>query len=389
MANDFLVFIFLAVLVAVILWFSKKFEKNPVFKYFPAPLWCYFLPMIASWAGLISREAAVYPAISKHLLPACLIMLLMSAHLKKAWKLGPAALASMAVGSAVIILGGPLLFLIFRPWLPEDAWMGLGSLSASWTGGSANMIAVKEAIGVPEPIFSVMVIVDSIVAYVWMAFVMELAPWQERFDQWNHAKMGMLYKMGSGNLDLGSGSKLAPRSRILVPFLIAFTFGELSILLATQLGGKLTFINASTWAVILATLIGIVLSLKRIKNLDEKMTEKTGYFLLYLLIASIGARADLTGIFKTPIFLLFGFAWVILMGLALFIFGKIFRIPLFFLSTASQANVGGTASATIIAAVYQPHLAFVGLLLAVLGNVFGTYLGIGCSYLMRWITQSY
>jgi len=302
-------------------------------------------------------------------------------------QLGPVALFSMLAGTSAIIVGGPILFFFFKPWLPQDSWMGLGALSASWTGGSANMIAVKEAIGVPETLFSVMVIVDSIVCYVWMGIVIELSSFQQSYDRWNRSRMEWLEEVPQKRSEYPEGIATFHKTgiavtlphitffQILLPVFLGLVLGELAILLGQN----------TTGAVLIATLFGIVLSFVKIPMLDLKKAEKIGYFLLYLLLASIGARADLAGIFKAPVYLIFGFSWILFMGLILFTVGKIFRIPLFFLAAASQANVGGTASATMVAAVYQPHLAYVGLLLAILGNVFGTYLGIGVSHLMKWI----
>ncbi|MBI4397694.1 MAG: DUF819 family protein [Candidatus Omnitrophica bacterium] len=385
-----MILLFFIFLVGFILFVHRKFRRHPVFKYLPVPLWCYFLPMFASGMGIIPRENAVYPAISTHLLPACLILLLAGAHLKNVWKLGPAALISMAAGSQAIFTGGPLLLFFFKPYLPENAWMGLGALAASWTGGSANMLAVKEAIGVPESLFSILVIVDSVMAYAWMACVMEMSSWQESFDRWNRADKKWLYSVGGGEPEYIVGSVEEPFGKkiifkILISILIAFVFGELSVLLGAWLGQSARMLNQTTWAVLSATAMGIALSIKRVRAVDDTTMERTGFFLLYVLIASVGARADLSGIFQTPLFLLFGFLWVAWMAFVLFCVGKIFRIPLFFLATASQANVGGPATATMVAGVYQPHLSFVGLLLAVLGNIFGTYLGIAASYLMRWV----
>ncbi|MBI4971467.1 MAG: DUF819 family protein [Candidatus Omnitrophica bacterium] len=363
LSSSILIIVFFVLIVALVFRFTRYFQNNPIIKHLPAPLWCYFLPMIASWVGLIPHTHVIYPAMSKHLLPACLILLLAGAHLRGIWQLGPAALCSMLAGTLAIILGGPLLYLLFKPWLPPDSWMGLGALSASWTGGSANMIAVKEAIHVPESIFSVMVIVDSIVCYVWMGIVMQISSFQEEYDRWNRSRLEWLDDVQTANLSDQKSHRIW-------------------IVICILLGVMVSFLPISnTSAIILATALGIGLSF--LKKGSDPLFEKIGYFLLYLLLTSIGARANLAGIFQTPIYLLFGISWVLVMGLVLFLVGKIFRIPLFFLATASQANVGGTASATIVAAVYQPHLAFVGLLLAILGNVIGTYLGIGCSYLMR------
>ncbi len=390
-SNPILILAFLSLIVLCVNTFVSRYRENPIIKHLPAPLWCYFLPMIASAAGLIPKSHEIYSLISTHFLPACLILLLASAHLSKVTQLGKAALIAMAAASMGIILGGPLLFLLFKPFLPENAWMGLGTLSGSWTGGSINMIAVKESIGTPESMFSVMVIVDSIMAYVWMGLIIAFSSFQHGFDRWNQSNLKWLDKMGGADFKVDEHGTAGKRNvfflsgQFLAAALIGFSLGELCVVISKYMTW-LPFINSVTWSVLIATAVGIWLSLKKIKKADNPSLEKLGYFLLYLLLTSIGARADLGGIGETPVYLLFGVCWLAFMALVLLITGRIFKIPVFFLATASQANVGGTASATIVAGVYQPHLAFVGLLLAVLGNIFGTYLGIGCSYLMKWIS---
>jgi len=390
------IILFLAGLVFLIRLSSKRWGHLGVLRYLPAPLWCYFLPMIASWLGVIPQSHFIYSLMAKHLLPVCLILLLLKIQIPIIFKLGPRALITMLTASVAIMLGGPLLLSLAKGFFPDDAWMGLGTLAGSWTGGSINMIAVQQAVNTPDTLFSVMIIVDSIVTYTWMGFLIFVSKFQSQFDQWNRSKMewleiaeveGEKFAETEGNVALMTQTTSTKQKMLSVSSIVtAIVFGELAIVLSFWCSNITGFFNAGTWAILIATGMGIALSLTRVFSASGDKAENLGYFLLFLLLTTIGAQADLSGIKDVPSFLLFGFAWLFFMALCLFVLARIFRIPLFFLAAAGQANVGGAVSASIVSGLYRPQLAFVGLLLAVLGSILGTYFGIASSYLMRWVS---
>ena len=180
----------LAVLIAIeaaVLFFSGHAKTKRFFRFPPSMFWIYFLPMVVSSANVIPHQSALYPVIGMYVLPASLILLLVAADLKAILKLGRPAIGMMLVGTLGVILGAPAVLFIFKPWLPADAWSGFAALSASWTGGSANMIAVKEALGTPDAVFLPMVVVDTLVAYSWMGILILLAGVQVAYDRWNRS----------------------------------------------------------------------------------------------------------------------------------------------------------------------------------------------------------
>jgi len=186
----------LLLIEGAIFFLSELPAVRRVFTVLPEMFWIYFLPMVANTAGLVPHQSEVYGVISPNVMPACLVLLMVSVDLRAILRLGRSALAMMLVGSAAIVLGGPLVLLVFGRWLPKDAWMGIGALSASWTGGSANMVAVKHAFEVPEDIYLPMVVVDSIIPYLWMAALMAMSAWQARFDRWNRCDTGVMEDLG-------------------------------------------------------------------------------------------------------------------------------------------------------------------------------------------------
>ncbi|MCS7227466.1 MAG: DUF819 family protein [Endomicrobia bacterium] len=362
--------------------YTKKF-----FNILPPMFWIYFLPMLCSTLGILPQNTNVYKIISDNILPICLVILLLSVDIPAILKLGKVALIMFFAGSIGIIIGGPVSLALFKKWLPQDAWMGLGALSGSWIGGSANMVAVKESIGTPETIFLSVVIVDTIIAYSWMGFLIFLAGYQKIFDTWNKSNSKVIEELNSR---LTKEYETKRKFLTLKHTSIIFATGIFTGMVAVETGKFLpvikNVISPYTWSIILATTFGIILSFTKCKTLEDYGASKIGYWLLYFVLASIGARASLKDITTAPVFLLTGFVWILIHACILFIFARITKSPLFLVATASQANIGGPASAPVVAAVYQPALAPVGLLMAILGNIIGTYAGIICSQLCRIVS---
>ncbi len=380
----------IAVLLSIetaLFYLSEKKETKKFFKYLPSVFWIYFLPMLASTFRIIPQDHKIYSYISSNLLPASLILLLISANLKKIFRLGKIALIMMLTGSLGIMIGGPIVLLLFKKWLPENIWMGFGALSGSWTGGSANMIAVKEGIGTPDNIFAPLVVVDAIIAYSWMGILIAIAAYQKKYDDWNKSDKNLIAKLNGEMVTTSKKgySSLSLKYTVIITA-IALTGTYLSIWLGQMLPEIKNAVSATTWAIIIASTIGIILSLTDVKKLEFRGAPQIGYFMLYLVLASIGARASLNDITYTPILILAGLVWVLIHASFIFLASRIFKAPMSLMAAASQANIGGTASAPVVAEIYQTGLAPVGLLLAIIGNIIGTYCGLICAQLCRLVS---
>jgi uncharacterized membrane protein len=378
----------LLLIEGLILYVSEHAAFKKYFKFIPSMFWIYFLPMVASTAGLIPAQSEVYQTIPTFFLPASLLLLLIAADIPAIFKLGRPALLMMLTGSLGIMIGAPLTLLIFKKWLSPDAWAGFGALSGSWIGGSANMIAVKEAIHAPDSVFLPMIVVDTIVSYSWMGLLIALAVFQTAYDHWNRSDTGVMKEL---NRKVQSESKTQARELqfggAALIFLFAIAGTLFSLKLAHQLPEIKNIISTYTWTIVLASTFGILLSFTGIKKLESLGASRIGYVLLYFVLTSIGARANLSTLTSAPLLIVAGFVWVLIHALFLFIVSRWIKAPMFLIATASQANIGGPASAPIVAAIYQPNLAAVGLLLAILGNILGTYLGILTAQLCRLTSQ--
>lgn len=363
-------------------------ELRPLQKFFdfvPTMFWIYFLPILANTAGIIPGSSPAYDAIGANLLPGTLVLLLLSVDVRAILRLGWYALATMLVGSAGIVVGAVAVLVMFRPWLPPDIAKGLGALSASWTGGSANMIAVKNATNTPNSIFLLMVVVDSIVPYVWMSVLMAMAALQGRYDTWNKSNPAVIEK-----LTRHSSHELASSRALTLPtFVLILCVAGVGSLAARQLGGMLPevpdTISRGAWTLILATAIGVALSFTPARRLESFGASRIGYGLLYFVLTSYGAQANLGELSAAPLLIGVGVVWVIIHGLFTVAAGRLLRAPLALLATASQANVGGVASTPVVAGKYHPKMVGVGLMLAIFGNIIGTGVGLLCSKLCQWI----
>ncbi len=351
-------------------------------KFLPAPFWCYMLPMIASTLGWLPKESFVYTFASRQILPVCLVLMLIGTDLKALVRLGPAATRIMLAGATGTIVGGLAAYTLYRKWLPEGSWGAVGALAGSWIGGSANLLAVKEALGVADALVAPIILVDALVAYGWMALLIAASAWE---PAWNARINAASSEALRRTLPARPPEAALPRHP--APALTLMLSVGLS-LFAQRIAQRLPALpglTASTWTVMLVTTIALGLSATPLRRLGGEPASSWGKYLLYFLLITIGARADLRAVAQAPVFLAMGITWIAIHGLCLLVTGALWRTPLGLMATASQANIGGVVSAPIVGATYAPELAGIGLLMAVLGNILGTYLGLLTALAARWL----
>ena len=384
-SQPFSLILFLLTIEISVLYLARHPRTQKYFDFLPSVFWIYFLPMLASTFGWIDSQAPVYKVITTHILPASLFLLLMTVDMKAIVKLGKDALLMMAIGSLGICVGTVVVFAIFKNWIGVDFYSGFGALSASWTGGSANMIAVKEAVNIPDHIFAPMVIVDTIVPYVWMGIMVSVVGIQTAFDRWNRSDQTILKELSQRAQQISQTNIVWKMEKILVILMLAAGGSWVAQGLAEFLPVIQNVISMSAWTIIVVTTLGILGSFTPIRKLEKSGSNKIGYFLLYFVLTTIGAKASLANMSSALLLISAGFCIVLIHAVFLLIGAKLLKAPLFLVATASQANVGGVASAPVVAEIYQPGLASVGLLLAIGGNIFGTYIGILTVKLCEWV----
>ncbi len=383
--------------------FWKKF-----YTIIPTLLMCYMLPAILISVGLISEESSnLYYIASRYLLPAALVLMTLSIDLKAIMNLGSKALIMFLTGTAGIIIGGPIAILIVSIFSPEtvggvgfDAvWRGLTTIAGSWIGGGANQAAMLEVFQFNPKKFGDMVLIDIVVANIWMAIILLGIGKTDRIDKWLKADNSSIETLKAKvTAHTEKITRVTTLHDYIIMLCLAFFAVGLSHYLAHHFAGFLenTFEvirnkekalsslgSKFLWMVVFATTAGILLSFTKAKNYEGAGASKIGGLFIYILVATIGMKMDLGRFLENPGLIAVGIIWISIHAGLLILVAKIIKAPFFFLAVGSQANVGGAASAPIIAAEFHPSLTSVGILLAVLGYVVGTAGAYICGLLME------
>ena len=382
------IFIYIITLIGIIHYLRSLRALKKVFKYAPPIIWIYFLPMLSSGIGIIPTDSSLYSWTSKYLLPPALILLLLSSNVKILSTLGSKAIGTMLFGTLGIVLGGPISLLIFGSFLPEDAWMGLAALSGSWIGGSANMVAIGKSIGTSDNLFGNMIVIDTVVGYGWMGIVILISGHQKRIDKWNNADTRIIDEL---NIKMNTEDLQRPTSfnDLLTIVVVSLFFGLFSLELGKLIPDLGKVITSFGWTIILVSLIGISLSFTRLSELNNVGASHVGNLFLYVLLGTIGAKANISQIADLPYYIAVGVIWIFIHAIILFFGGRLLKAPMFLIATSSQANIGGVVSAPIIATVYKKSLAPVGLLMGVIGNIIGIYAGLFTAWLLSLVGGVY
>jgi uncharacterized membrane protein len=374
----------------------------------PSLLLCYFIPSLLATLGIVSGEhSRLYFVASQYLLPASLVLLTLSLDLRGVLRLGPKAIAMFLTGTVGVLLGGPVAILVvslFAPELvggdgPEAVWRGMTTIAGSWIGGGANQTAMKEMFGVGNDLFSVMIAVDVLVASVWMACLLVIAGKSEAIDRRTGADTTAIEALKRSMAFYQASVTRIPRTADTM-VLLSLGFGVTAVshfaadLLAPWIEAaapgleRFSLTSRFFWLVVLSTTGGVILSFTRARDLEGAGASRLGSVLLYVLVATIGMNMNILAVRDHPGLFLVGGIWILFHAILLALVAKLIRAPMFFLAVGSQANIGGAASAPIVASAFHPSLATVGVLLAVLGYALGTYAAWVCGLMMQEVAPA-
>ena len=393
------------------------------YKIVPGLFMAYFIPAIfttfniisPAWkttnatGEIISNSSQLYYVASRFLLPAALVLMTLSINLKAIFNLGSKALIMFFTGTIGVIIGGPLAILLISIFSPEtvggadfDAvWRGLSTLAGSWIGGGANQTAMLEIYKYNPAKYGGMVIVDIVIANVWMAILLIGIGKKDKINKWLKADTTAIEELKEKVIDFTQKVKKNPTlTDFMIMLAIGFGtvgFGHFSAkYLSAFFSDFVAAIDSQTWRnvfsflgssffwlISISTIIAILLSYTKAKNYEGAGASKLGSIFIYILVATIGMKMDLKQAFENPGLIAIGIVWMTIHAILLIIVAKIIRAPYFFLAVGSQANVGGAASAPIVAQAFHPSLATVGVLLAVFGYAIGTVGAILCTILME------
>lgn len=350
------------------------FEKRMgwrIFSVLPPIVLIYLAVTALSVAGFWQMDTEMTVArkqILDWLLPALMFLLLVNCDIKAILALGPRILLGFMCATISILLAFLAAFVLLRNWLPSDSWQVLSSVSGGWIGGTANMVAVSQAVGIRPESMANALMTDAICYAVWVLILFASVPLQSHFNQWNRSVV-MADRLDAHNPRRIADAEPLDSGLILLWLGLGLVVGNLAKSLAALLPAS-EVLSTSSWTMLLATALGLAASFTPLRRLAGSMVVSNA--LLAIVVAALASGADFSGMSQAPFYLFCGFLVLAIHALLMLAAARLFKFDLALCGIASLANIGGVASAPLLAASYAPVLAPVGVLLAMLGYLLGT-----------------
>ena len=394
------VFTFLTGICAGIYWSTQQSWARKFYRIVPPILLVCYIPAICTNLGIIPSQSAAYEWMRDYLLPFSLFLLMVTTDVPTAFLVGKKAVLVMLFGTVGVIVGGPISFWLFQDWLPPDIWKGMAAISGSLIGGGANFAAIKESVQTPDGIAGAAIIVDATITFTWLGILIYLARYPKLLDSLYKSDTRMIEELDHRLQSLKENSS---RTASTIDVILIIALGLIGAVLCRELAGIIypvinpmiedvshnlaSVFSEFTWIIILITTVGIIGSFTGIRKIDGVGGSTFGYATLYIFFTSLGAQADLASITTMPIFLLVGVVWLIIHVCFLLLGSWLLRAPMFLVAVSSEANLGGVATAPLVASAYYKSMAPVGLLMGIFGGLIGTYCGLACAYLLKLVAS--
>jgi len=380
-------FAYLALLLfiaASIVYIEKKTQAT-LFEYLPSIVLIYFVVMLASTFGLWQKTdeiTSTYKALKSNLLPAMIFLMLLLADMREIFKLGKKMIFTFFLASVSIGLGFIGMFLLLHTAFDAQSWKAFAALSGSWMGGTANMVAIQGALNLPDSAMGYTLLIDSIDYAIWVMILLALVPFAKRFNTWTNADTSIIDEVGSRLAAKDAAKKTIDFASLFFLLGVAMFVSAVTQYIASYLPSS-AFLTTSTWVVILSTLLGIVFAMTPLAKISG--SSELANIMLYLIVALIASRANFTELTQAPLYILAGFVIIAIHVSIMVLFAKLFKLDLFSLGVASLANIGGVASAPILASAYSKALIPIGVLMAMMGYILGTFGGLIVGKILAFI----
>ena len=375
----------LLLFIASMLVYIETQTKAKLFEYLPAIVILYFTVMSLSSLGVWSKTQEInstYRAFKSNLLPAMIFLMLLQSDIRIILKLGKKILLTFFLASFSISYGFILMFIFMHSLFEEGAWRAFGALSGSWMGGTGNMVAIQSALELPDSKMGYVLLIDSIDYAIWVMILLALVPFAKQFNQWTKADEKSLEKLGS-TLDTTQTKQPIDFPSLFMMLGLALMVSVITQQIAPLLPTT-SFLTNTTWIVIFATLAGIIAGMTPLSKISS--AQPLANIMLYLIVALIASRANFAELSQAPLYIFAGFIIIVIHATIMILFAKVFRLDLFSLGVASLANIGGVASAPILAGAYHKALIPIGVLMAMMGYIVGTFMGLGVANILKFLT---
>jgi len=373
--------------IASFFFFLEKKTEWKIFNYFPPLIFIYLVPVVLSNSGIIPSKSGVYDFMGDNILPVFLILMLVNVNLGATVRIMGKGIFVMLAGTVGVVIGAPIGLFLVRTGLDPESWQGFGALAGSWIGGTGNMLAVAQMIELDETSlhYGYAVIADNAVYLLWLPIMLgskNIARWFHRFTGVSGER---LQRMENAARELTTEKERLQMRHVLY---LAF-FGFAGCTLAGWLSGMIPplppYLSTATYKIFLVTLIGLGLSFTGARRIPG--SHALAMALIYLFVARMGAKADLSGVNMSVFWFLLGaYIWIFIHGILLLGAARLFKVDVHTAAIASAANIGGAASAPIVAAYHRPALVPVSVLMAMVGYAIGNPAGWLTAMLCRWVS---
>lgn len=365
-------YIFVLILLCSFIIILEKNFKGKIFDYIPGIVILYFITMVLSNLGLWEDNkeiTGVYDIVKGSLLPCLIFLMLLRCDLREIVKLGPKMIIGFFASSISIAIGFIITYIIFKGFYEPETWKSFAVLCGTWMGGAGNMVAIQEALKVDDAKMGYALLMDSVNYSVWVMLLLASVPFANRFNKWTKADTKLIDKIGRSLKDKDKKTKNINIIDILVLLIIGFIVSNISLYVGNFMP-QTDFLNSSSWAILIATILGVLGALTKLGKLAG--SSQISNIMLYIIVSLIASRANFGDLQNAHIYIISGFIILSIHGMVLILFAKIFKLDLFTCEVASLANVGGVASAPILAGTYNENLVPIGVLMALMGYIIGT-----------------
>ncbi len=383
--NSFHYIAILIMIIGSIVWIEKKYPFK-IFHILPSIVIVYALVMLIATFGIWAKSENIentYNAFKDAILPAMIFLMLLNADMRSIAKLGKKMIFTFLLATLSIMIGFVVSFSVFHNLLGENSWMGFAALCGSWIGGTGNMMAIAGALNIPSDIMGNILIADSINYTLWVMLLLSLVPFGHKFNVWSNADTSIIDDVAK-KLDINEQTEEISTASIFLLLGLAFCVNITSDILSSYLPTT-RFLSHYTWVVLLSTFFGVIAAMTPVSKVAGSNIISS--MMLYLLVALMASRADFSEMSQAPIFIIAGFTVLIIHFILMVFFAKLFKLDLFSIGVSSLANIGGVASAPILASAYSKALVPIGVIMALMGYILGTAGGLIVGKILETIAK--
>ena len=367
----------------------EKYAKWKIFNYIPPLVWIYVLNMVFCTMGLYASDecSAAYSGLKNNLLYAMIFVMLLRCDFRKLAKLGGRMVAIFLGCSVTLAVGFVIGYPIFKGTLGADTWAAGAALYASWVGGSANMAAMQDALPVDPGAYSCALALDTVCYSVWIALLLFVVKYSKKWDNAVKADTSKLAAVAeAANAEVAKEKQQAKAADwiwlIGLSLIVSAASQKIGLLMNTGLKNVgLSMFDKGTCTTVFVTVLGLICAMTPIGKLPA--VEELSNILLYAVVSLLATQAPLNDLLSAPMWVVYGLFILAIHVVLMFLLSKVFRWDLCMVSTASVANIGGSASAPIIAVAYHESYAGIGVLMGVLGAAIGNFLGLGMGAILH------